>query len=278
MADNSERPIIIKKKIVKAGGHHGGAWKVAYADFVTAMMAFFLLMWLLNATTEEQRKGLADYFNPSIAVHRTSGGGDGPFGGNSVTAEDTMSQTGTGATKERASIQRQARGETGVDGADSQQESLDGVADALLAQKGESSIADRLLQHVRTRRTDEGLVIEISDLPGQPLFNGSGTEPTPILLGLVAMITDTISLVENSIAIDGHLEQERISSPGSNGWRLTAARALAARDLFAGAGTRPMRFSRVTGEADREPAYPDPRDIRNRRLEIVLLNTETVSR
>lgn len=75
-------PIIIKKKKVIAGwGHHGGAWKVAYADFVTAMMAFFMLMWLLNATTEKQRKGIADYFNTTIPVNRISGGGEGMFGG-----------------------------------------------------------------------------------------------------------------------------------------------------------------------------------------------------
>ena len=78
MAAGSNAPVIIKrKKIIKGGGHHGGAWKVAYADFVTAMMAFFMLMWLLNATTEKQRKGLADYFNPTIPINRISGGGEG---------------------------------------------------------------------------------------------------------------------------------------------------------------------------------------------------------
>ena len=76
MSDRSNAPIIIKRKKVIAGdGHHGGAWKVAYADFVTAMMAFFMLMWLLNATTEQQRKGIADYFSPTIPINRVSGGG-----------------------------------------------------------------------------------------------------------------------------------------------------------------------------------------------------------
>ncbi|MEY4871299.1 MAG: hypothetical protein RLZZ563_629, partial [Pseudomonadota bacterium] len=90
-------PVIIKrKKVIAGGGHHGGAWKVAYADFVTAMMAFFMLMWLLNATTEKQRKGLADYFSPTIPVNRISGGGDGSFGGDSVLSEQTMAQNGTG--------------------------------------------------------------------------------------------------------------------------------------------------------------------------------------
>ena len=89
-----KRPIIIKrKKIIQGGGHHGGAWKVAYADFVTAMMAFFMLMWLLNATTEKQRKGIADYFNPTIPINRVSGGGEGFFGGDSVFSEEAFSQS-----------------------------------------------------------------------------------------------------------------------------------------------------------------------------------------
>ncbi len=94
-------PVIIKrKKIVAAEGHHGGAWKVAYADFVTAMMAFFLLMWLLNATTEKQRKGIADYFNPNIPINRISGGGDGMFSGDSVFSKDTLANSGTGGCRQ----------------------------------------------------------------------------------------------------------------------------------------------------------------------------------
>ena len=97
MSDDAQRPIIIKrKKVIAGGGHHGGAWKVAYADFVTVMMAFFMLMWLLNATTETQRKGLADYFSPTIAVARVSGGGDGAFSGDSLMSEATLSQSGSG--------------------------------------------------------------------------------------------------------------------------------------------------------------------------------------
>src|SRR6056297_3669847 len=96
--DNTAPVIIKRKKIVAGGGHHGGAWKVAYADFVTAMMAFFMLMWLLNATTEKQRKGIADYFNPTIPLNRVSGGGDGALGGDSTFTEQTLARTGVGAT------------------------------------------------------------------------------------------------------------------------------------------------------------------------------------
>ena len=97
MSAKSNAPIIVKrKKVIAGGGHHGGAWKVAYADFVTAMMAFFMLMWLLNATTEQQRKGLADYFAPTVAVSRTSGGGDGNFGGTDLMSDDTLVRSNRG--------------------------------------------------------------------------------------------------------------------------------------------------------------------------------------
>ena len=96
MVGKNLAPVIIKrKKVIASGGHHGGAWKVAYADFVTAMMAFFMLMWLLNATTEKQRKGLADYFHPTIAVSRISGGGDGMLSGDSLFLEEALAHQGT---------------------------------------------------------------------------------------------------------------------------------------------------------------------------------------
>ena len=98
MSEESQ-PIIVKK-IKKGGGHHGGAWKVAYADFVTAMMAFFLLMWLLNATTEDQRKGIADYFDPKIPIGRVSGGGDGVLKGDSFFADEALVRDGTGGRRE----------------------------------------------------------------------------------------------------------------------------------------------------------------------------------
>ena len=115
MGVQANAPVIIKKKkVVQGGGHHGGAWKVAYADFVTAMMAFFMLMWLLNATTEKQRKGVADYFSPTIPINRISGGGDGAFGGDSIFSEETMAQNGTGASKQMPTSSNKSKGATGV--------------------------------------------------------------------------------------------------------------------------------------------------------------------
>jgi chemotaxis protein MotB len=274
VADQDKRPIIIRRKVVKGGGHHGGAWKVAYADFVTAMMAFFLLMWLLNATTEEQRKGLADYFSPSIPVHRTSGGGDGPFGGVSVTSEKVMAQTATGASRDRPTPARAARGDTGQDDESPADPALDGLAEALVNAAGESAIADRLLQHVRLRRTEEGLVIDIMELPDAPLFFGPTAEPTPRMRELIAFLAPVLDLVTNRIAVDNHLDTPPLGRPGGVGWTLTSARALSVRELLAEARIAPSRFARVTGEADRTPAFDDPRDIRNRRTELILLNRQ----
>ena len=144
-------PVIIKrKKVIAGGGHHGGAWKVAYADFVTAMMAFFMLMWLLNATTEKQRKGIADYFNPTIPVNRISGGGDGAFGGDSVFSEQSLAQSGTGASDRSPTEQNNARGNANG-GTESEAKAYRDIETALTAMGGESMTMQQALRHVVTK-------------------------------------------------------------------------------------------------------------------------------
>lgn len=273
MADEV-RPIIIKRKKIIQAGHHGGAWKVAYADFVTAMMAFFLLMWLLNATTEDQRKGLADYFNPSIQLYRTSGGGDGPFGGTSATAELTLAQEGTGATKESPSAEDAARGDTGKDTSEQQDEYLSELESELNARGGESSVADSLLQHVRTRVTDEGLVIEVFALPDSPLFVEDSEVPTDTLRDILILVADVSNLVTNNIAVSGHLKSVPLTGPEYEGWDISTDRALVSRALMAEAGVSQQRFARVTGQADRAPRQENAFDQRNSRIEITLLRTQ----
>ena len=272
MAETGGVTIIKRKKVVAGGGHHGGAWKVAYADFVTAMMAFFLLMWLLNATTEEQRKGLADYFSPSIPVHKTSGGGDGPFGGSSVTAEMTMAQNGTGATKERPSSQDQSRGATGT--RDKEDRALEEVVQALQSLGGESDVANELLEHVRTKLTDKGLVIEIFELPDSPLFTGEDDQPTEKFVALMDMIAKVSGMVTNDMALTSHLSVEPLKDLSYNGWQRSADRSLTARSVLLRAGVVAERFSEVTGKADKYPAEEDPFDVRNRRLEVTLLRSD----
>lgn len=156
-------PSIIIKRVEASsdGGHHGGAWKVAYADFVTAMMAFFLLMWLLNATTEEQKTGLADYFAPTVIQTpnaTTSGGGDGTEDGVRHAVEAPLPDS---------------------DSAGDFEEVARAVQDSLTGTGAESSQLTNLLQHVVTRMTDEGLVIELGDLTDAPCSSRTPPSPSP---------------------------------------------------------------------------------------------------
>jgi len=267
-------PVIIKrKKVIQGGGHHGGAWKVAYADFVTAMMAFFMLMWLLNATTEKQRKGIADYFSPTIAVARISGGGDGMFQGDSNFSETTQANSGTGASQTKPTEADQARGETGMaeDGGAAETAALNQVEKALTAQGGESMTMERLLRHVVTKVTDEGLVIEIFDLPGSPLFSEDTAEPKGQTRKIAALLAEVLNLAENQIAVNGHVRRLPIMLKDNPSWELSSARAQAMRAMLEGYDLPAERMARVSGHADRKPATADPTALRNNRLEVILL-------
>ncbi|MGR3541833.1 MAG: flagellar motor protein MotB [Hasllibacter sp.] len=230
MSDGSNRPLIVKrKKVVVEGGHHGGAWKVAYADFVTAMMAFFMLMWLLNATTESQRKGLADYFSPELPIARVSGGGDGAFSGNNPIASDDLPEQGGGVPGGTVSPRAP---ETAA---------LEEALERLLGAGGEQAEADELLRHVTLRRTREGLVVELRDAPGRPLFDGDA--PTADLARMLATIGELFNLVQNPVALRATGE----------GWAGRAARASsAARGLRSG-GLADDRIERLDADAGDGP-------------------------
>ncbi|MEE9428970.1 MAG: flagellar motor protein MotB [Paracoccaceae bacterium] len=276
MAVNKNAPVIIKrKKKIIAGGHHGGAWKVAYADFVTAMMAFFMLMWLLNATTEKQRKGIADYFSPTIPLSRVSGGGDGSFGGDSVFSEDTLAQNGTGAQLRKPTESNAAKGSTGVDpsvtGDTQGQNSLAKVEDALTGMSGESMVSDQAMRHIITRLTDEGLIVEMFDLPGDPLFDGLTGDPTQTLVELTAMIARVFGLVENLVAVNGFTQAQPIVLSDNPVWHLSSLRADRVRTLLQDGSLAEDRIHRVSGFADRKPIARNPMAARNNRIEIILL-------
>lgn len=267
-------PVIIKrKKNIIAGGHHGGAWKVAYADFVTAMMAFFLLMWLLNATTEKQRKGLADYFSPSIPVTRVSGGGDGSFGGDSIMSEATLIHNGTGATARAPEQPSSAATPSQEDAASRQaeEEMLAEVEKALLAKSGESMTLDRLRRHVVTKLTDEGLVIELFDLPGAELFQTDKDEPNGILIELATMLAETLEVTPNRIAISAHVKSYPVMLIRNPVWELSAQRAQRTRALLTDAGVDAGRMARITGHADRSHSVQNASAIENNRLEVIVL-------
>jgi chemotaxis protein MotB len=269
-------PVLVKRKKVVAGsGHHGGAWKVAYADFVTAMMAFFLLMWLLNATTEQQRKGLADYFNPTIPVNRISGGGDGAFGGDSVFSEEVLAQSGTGASHRAPTADRQAFGQATNAAEDAavagDEAGLRELERMLLERAAESLAMDAAMRHVATRITDEGLVVEIFDREGAGIFAADSDAPLPLAVLLARIVAETFAQAANGVAVNGHVRAYPVTLRDNPVWALSAARAQAIRSLLEAGGMAPGRIQRVTGHADRRPATPDPAVVRNNRIEIVLL-------
>ncbi len=281
MAVNKNAPVIIikRKKKVTAAVHHGGAWKVAYADFVTAMMAFFMLMWLLNATTEKQRKGIADYFSPTIPLSRISGGGDGSFGGDSVFTEDTLAQNGTGAAQKKPTEANAAKGSSGIDpadtAADESQNVLAKVEEALSGMSGESMAADEAMRHIVTRVTDEGLIIELFDLPGEPLFQASSGVPNTVMVDLSKMIARVLELVENDVAVNGYIQAQPVVLVKQTAWQLSTFRANQVRLLLQDGGLTPKRVNRVSGYADREPVVANLMASRNNRIEIVLLRDNT---
>ncbi|MBE3639714.1 flagellar motor protein MotB [Mangrovicoccus algicola] len=281
MSTENLAPIIVKKKKVVGGhGHHGGAWKVAYADFVTAMMAFFLLMWLLNATTEKQRKGLADYFSPTIPVSRISGGGDGQFWGESVFSEEALPQTGTGATMERPSSENQALGALGVDvtaervierAPDARIQDAQNLLEQLQARGGESMAQLMKMRHVITRLTEEGLVFDIFETPDIRLFRAGTNEPTEELRIAVRHVVDGARIVANDISISAHLAARPLILAENPVWDVTSGRANVVRQMAERLGFPARRIQKVIGFADRKPAVSNPLALRNNRIEITLL-------
>ncbi len=283
MSGNGNAPVIIKrKKVVGGGGHHGGAWKVAYADFVTAMMAFFLLMWLLNATTEKQRKGIADYFNPTIPVNRISGGGEGTFGGEDIASEMTLARNGTGASQKYPTDSSMARGDTGVDPStdagdgknDDEATTFAEIEEALSARAGESMVADGPARHIVTRLTDEGLIIEVFDLPGEPLFVEGTDTPMLVLEEIARLVAEVFSIVVNDVAINGFTRSHALVLAENPVWSLSSDRADAVRRLLEAEDLEPARIERVSGFADRKPVAENRMAARNNRIEIILLRSQ----
>ena len=271
MSVGSNATVIIKrKKVVAAGGHQGGAWKVAYADFVTAMMAFFMLMWLLNATTEKQRKGIADYFSPTIPLNRISGGGDGSLGGDSVFTEETLAQHGIGATNRNPA----AKIAGAVGEFDSEEtRRLRDVENTLVGGGGESLLTENDMRHVVTRLTDEGLIVELFATEGEPLFAYGGATASPLLEALLGVVARVFSEAENNVAVKGYSRSHPVVLNANPVWDHSLSRAETARQMLV-ATLAAERMDRVAGYADRRPAVANPMSMRNDRLEIVLLRSD----
>jgi len=285
---SNQPPKIIVKKIYigEEGGHHGGAWKVAYADFVTAMMAFFLLLWLLGATTEKQRKALADYFSPTLVeMKQNSAGSNGLLGGDAISGKDNYptkaSQTGTRSLTVPAEASGGIQVGTGEKGTLKDQRAItlqDQKNFAKMRQAIEqkiraSSRLAKLANHVRFTATRDGMRIDLLDDANYSMFGLGTTQLVPEADNLIAMIAETILGMENPIMIRGHTDSLPYGDPRAmNNWMLSTGRAEATRRRLAQGGVAEPLFERIEGVADRQPMIQDnPQDPRNRRVAITLL-------
>ena len=267
---NDPAPIIVKKVTVIEAGHHGGAWKVAYADFVTAMMAFFLLMWLLNATTEDQRKGIADYFTPTLVkTKEQSAGADGVLGGSSLVDVDNYphaaGQTGT----QTLTVPRDATGGP-REGAASIKRIQERVAEAI----AEKERLKRLMHQVRMIPTTTGIRIDLVDDADFSMFSLGTTVLTPDARDLLDLVAQAIVPEGGKITVRGHTDALKYRDPSRvNNWSLSAGRAETTRQNLIRHGISRDRFRRIEGVADTEPLIADnPADPRNRRISISLEN------
>jgi chemotaxis protein MotB len=265
---NDPAPIIVKKVTVVEAGHHGGAWKVAYADFVTAMMAFFLLLWLLGATTEDQRKGLADYFTPTLVkTKEQSAGADGVLGGSSLVDVDNYphaaGQTGT----QTLTVPRDATGGP-KEGAASIRRIQQRVDDAIADKKR----LERLMRQVRMVDTTTGIRIDLVDDADFSMFSLGTTVLTTDARELLDLIAQAIGPEGGKITVRGHTDALKYRDPSRvNNWSLSAGRAETTRQNLIRHGIVRERFRRIEGVADTEPLIADdPSDPRNRRISITL--------
>lgn len=270
----SPQPIIVKKIVAGHHPHHGGAWKVAYADFVTAMMAFFLLMWLLGMTDEQKRKGIADYFTPTLVeLKENSAGSNGVLGGDSLISRDDYPHKATQTGDRSIVIPRSTTGgpEKG-DVMSRDRARFEQLRKALNERMDRMPDLRELKQNVRFVETREGLRIDLVDEADFSMFNLATDQLRPEARKLIGEVARVISGVPNAIIVRGHTDGLPYASGGDmNNWLLSTARAEATRSTLADSGLPIDRFARIEGVADREPYVPADRyDPRNRRMAIIL--------
>lgn len=291
---SGNKPVVIKKvKKIIGGGHHGGAWKVAYADFVTAMMAFFLLMWLINTTSPEQKRGIADYFAPA-SVSRSTQGSDGLLGGTAF-QEDGARASGSNRKidEESAAESQRTKGGGPAEGEQSSREPSEAALAQAMANRESAEFASaeaslrqamqdlpdyaELSRNLIIEQTPEGLNIQLVDQEGRAMFSGSSADPLPRTQHLLEMVAKVVEQLPNRISISGHTDTVAPTRSGYSNWDLSADRANAARRILEKSGVEADRIYQVAGKGDREPLYPDDPDLpANRRISIVLLREAPV--
>lgn len=291
-AATNQRPIIIKRiKRVSGGGHHGGAWKVAYADFVTAMMAFFLLMWLINTTSPEQRRGIAEFFAPA-SVSRVSSGAGGLLEGTSFAEEGVrhgqsapVAPSSEPQYTSNASDENEAQSATEPGGDPAPDERSMSRARTLResAEFARAEIAIRqamqdmpdvaeLSRNIIVEQTPDGLRIQIIDQEGRSMFNAGDASPNERARRLLIVVASVITQLPNRITISGHTDGSAPSGRYTSNFDLSAARANEARRVLQANGIPADRIYQVAGRADSEPLFvDDPTMPGNRRIAITLL-------
>ena len=278
------QPIIVKK--IKKGGHaaHGGAWKIAYADFVTAMMAFFLLMWLLGSTSKGDLKGLSDYFSSPLKVAMAGGSGAGssptvlPGGGADLT--QTVGQQHQGESADPLKKRR------ALELAKAEAARQDARRLAALSAKISAAISNnaKLRQYsnqIRLETTPDGLQIQIVDDQGRPMFTSGSAIVQPYMREILREIGAALNGVENRISLDGHTDQTPFpgGQRGYSNWELSADRANASRRELVDAGMPEDKLLRVTGLASSTLLEPEnPTAPINRRISILVLTRDAEER
>ncbi len=264
---SNQRPIVIRK-VKKRGGdaHHGGAWKVAYADFVTAMMAFFMLLWLIANPDKERLKGLAEYFSPEAAPVDSGSVGETPGLGGRTRKAQSDSATSRGQPTMEAATVGTARGGA----ADVPSSAMRVMAEELrlvLESAPDSADAD---QNVRLDSDREGLRVNLMDTAQRPMFRGSTAELNEYGRMLLSRIARRLAKAGSRVAIEGHTDA--LGGQSDANWRLSGNRAQAARAAMLAAGLTPDRFAEVVAMAGSQPIYPDqPERAENRRITVVVL-------
>lgn len=280
MAD--QQPIIIKK--IKKGGHahHGGAWKLAYADFVTAMMAFFLLMWLLGTTSEPERKGIAEYFQDPFASSTENRGADVgdrtsiiQGGGSDITSQD-QGQVDKGATpepKEMTPEEIEQKAEA------IEQEKLESLKDKILEKIDSTPELNEFKEQIKLEITSEGLRILIVDAQNRPMYKLASAETEPQIKLILRALAPVINELPNRVSLNGHTDAHPFppNQKKYTNWELSSDRANAARYELTQGGLAEEKVLRVIGLSSSVPysATTEPLDQINRRISIIVMNKKT---
>ena len=284
MAEKKLQPIIIKR--IKKSGHavHGGAWKIAYADFVTAMMAFFLLMWMLGSTAKGELQGIAAYFSSPLKVAMAGGDGAGnsssviPGGGNDLTkVHGQVRRSDSETEKERRMSIDTARAERARQDA-ARIKALQSKIDAMIT---ENPRLNEYKSQIRIDVTPDGLQIQIVDNQNRPMFDSGSALVKPYMRDILREIGAALGGVENRISLAGHTDSAPYgnSDRGYSNWELSADRANASRRELVSAGMPDAKLGRVVGLAASDLLEPDnPRAPANRRITITVLTREAEER